>query len=199
MSGAFPCGILVPKISRPSEMSLSGVFRLQPASTAGDSNWGLKSDERVSQCSLAAPARGKSSSSLGSAKRPTAGLRSLPTHDLSTGNLGSEDPGHGSRPSIDDPSGMRLAFDLAADRVVHNVADPAPKARSRSPLSRQPRRPPGRRRHRRSRDRHRRSIRSVITGLTTSKSCGVGTRDRKWITSAATIKSRFAKARIAST
>ena len=41
-------------------------------------------------------------------------------------------------------------------------------------------------------------VRSVITGLTTSKSCGVGTRDRKWITSAATIKSRFASTRIAS-
>ena len=29
--------------------------------------------------------------------------------------------------SIGDPSGMLLAFDLGADRVVHNVADPAPK------------------------------------------------------------------------
>jgi regulator of protease activity HflC (stomatin/prohibitin superfamily) len=42
-------------------------------------------------------------------------------------------------------------------------------------------------------------VRSVKNGLTTSMSCGVGTRDRKWTTSAATIKSRFAKTRMAST
>ena len=65
--------------------------------------------------------------SNGQRQEPNLGWRSLPTQDLSTGNLGSEDPGHGSRPSIDNPGGLRLAFDLRADRVVHNVADPAPK------------------------------------------------------------------------
>src|SRR4051794_193578 len=58
------------------------------------------------------------------------GWRELPTQDLSTGNLGSEETGHVSRPSIDNPGGLRLAFDLRADRVVHNVADPAPQRAS---------------------------------------------------------------------
>jgi hypothetical protein len=44
----------------------------------------------------------------------------------SVSRIDAKAPGHVSRPSIGDRGGLRLAFELRADRVVHDVADPAP-------------------------------------------------------------------------